>query len=486
MSVDRPEGNLEMPASLIALRWNLLISNRDKPAYLAIADAIADDIRNGNLNVDEKLPPIRELSKALNLDYTTVARAYSEAQIRGLIFSKAGSGSFVLTCRGNQTIRAPSLIEMTMNMPPEPELGHLIEQFRRGMKRVIEQGNFHELMRYQDFGGTLEDKEAGLLWLEALIPHLHIEQVLVTPGIQQTLAGLIANLVGAGNILCCEDITYPGVKAIAAQLGIQLKGLPMDGDGILPEAFETFCQSNTVKALYLNPTIQNPSTLTIPIDRRLELIQVARRFGVKIIEDDAYGMLPTQRIKTFVSLAPDVVYYVTGLAKTVNAGLRVAYCISPTAADSRRLASALRAGTVMGPPFSMRLASQWIADGTAMLALTQIRAIGQRRQKLAAHSLQNFQFHAHPDGFHVWLNLPRHWSQRSFCAELLARGVAVAGADLFHVSDHAFQSKYSGEKTTIDCVRLCLGGPVNDADLEVALQIVNEVLHFRQMQSPPA
>lgn len=475
-----------MPASLIAHRWSLALSQRNKPAYLAIADAIADDIRHGFLSLDDKLPPIRELSKALNLDYTTVARAYNEAQSRGLIFSKPGSGSFVLTRGPADATLAPSMIEMTMNMPPEPELGHLIEQFRRGMKWVSEQGNFHELMRYQDFGGTPEDRAAGLTWLESLIPHIHSEQILVTPGIQQTLGGLFANLVGAGHILCCEDMTYPGVKAIAAQLGIQLQGLPMDGDGLLPEAFEDFCQSHTVKALYLNPTIQNPCTLTIPIGRRLELIQVARRFGVKIIEDDAYGMLPMHKINPFVNLAPDIVYYITGLSKTVNAGLRIAYCVCPTSTDCRRLASTLRAGTAMASPFSIRLASRWIADGTATLALTQIRAMGQHRQKLAARYLQNFKFNAHPDGFHIWLHLPDYWSQKAFCAELLARGVAVAGADLFHVNTRVRRAEPAEANGAIDCVRLCLGGPVNDARIETALQIISEVLNFRQLQAPPA
>lgn len=467
-----------MPASLIAQRWNFIISVRTKPAYQAIADAIANDIRDGHLNLDDKLPPIRELSKALNLDYTTVARGYTEAQQRGLIFSKAGSGSFVLTRGTNDAVKVPSVIEMTMNMPPEPQLVHLLDQFRRGMKTVIERGELHGLMRYQDFGGSEEERNAGLKWLTPLLPHINSEQILVTPGIQPTLSGLFATLVGTGHVLCCEGITYPGVKAISAQLGILLCGLPMDEEGVLPEAFETACRAQDVRALYLNPTIQNPSTLTIPLTRRLELIQVARRYGVKIIEDDAYGMLPLQTVTPLASLAPDIVYYITGLAKTVSAGLRIAYCVSPTAADSRKLASTLRASTIMASPLSMALASQWIEDGTANLALTQIRSIGQSRQRLASQYLKNFQFYAHPDGFHIWLHLPEYWSQSDFCAALLSRGVAVAGADMFRTSNQIRQTLSKPEPGAIDCVRLCLGGPVDDSRIKEALQIVSEVLHF--------
>lgn len=467
-----------MPASLIAQRWSHVLRVRDKPAYLAIADAIASDIQNGYLNLDDRLPPIRELSKALNLDYTTVARAYSEAQHRGLIFSKAGSGSFIRTRSIHDAVPVPSLIEMTMNMPPEPRLEHLLSQFRRGMKSVIERGDFQTLMRYQDFGGSEEDRRAAATWLSPLLPHINCEQILVTPGIQPTLSGLFATLVGSGHVMCCEEITYPGVKAISAQLGIQLCGLPMDKEGVQPDAFEAACRVQEVKALYLNPTIQNPSTLTVPVSRRLELIQVARKFGVRIIEDDAYGMLPVKPIAPFASLAPDIVFYVSGLAKTVSAGLRVAYCVSPTVAESRRLASALRATTIMAAPLNVALASHWITDGTANLALAQIRSIGQARQKLAKQYLEGYEFDAHPDGFHLWLHLPEQWLKPLFCAELLSRGVAVASADMFCVSK-GLENKHhehAVNKMSKHCVRLCLGGPVDDSRMKTALQIISEVL----------
>lgn len=470
-----------MPVTLIAQRWSHVLSVRDKPVYLAIADAIARDIRDGHLNLDDRLPPIRELSKALNLDYTTVARAYSEAQHRGLIFSKAGSGSFIRTRSVHDAVTVPSLIEMTMNMPPEPQLEHLLGQFRRGIKAVMEQGDFHRLMRYQDFGGAEEDRRAAATWLSPLLPHINCEQILVTPGIQPTLSGLFATLVRSGHVLCCEEITYPGVKSISGQLGIQLCGLAVDKEGVRPDAFEAACRAHEVKALYLNPTIQNPSTLTVPVSRRLELIQVARKFGVKIIEDDAYGMLPVKPITPFASLAPDIVFYVSGLAKTVSAGLRVAYCVSPTVAESRRLASTLRATTIMAAPLNVALASLWIADGTANLALTQIRSIGQARQRLASQYLKGYEFDAHPDGFHLWLHLPERWLRPAFCAELLSRGVAVAGADMFCVST-AWDGKQDKQVISAipnHCVRLCLGGPADDSRIKTALQIISEVLCLR-------
>ena len=84
------------------------------------------------------------------------------------------------------------------------------------------------------------------------------------------------------------------MRSIAAQLRLNLTGLPMDEDGILPDAFAEACERLKPKALYLNPTLQNPTTLTIPVRRREEICAVARKYHVPIVEDDAYGFIPQQ------------------------------------------------------------------------------------------------------------------------------------------------------------------------------------------------
>src|ERR1700722_16595269 len=105
-------------------RWAVAIRNSDKPAYLAIADTIAEDIQAGKLAANQKLPPLRTLAKALKLNFTTVARGYAEAQRRGLINARAGHGTVVREILQTGPVRrsgATGLIDMTMNMPPEPQ-----------------------------------------------------------------------------------------------------------------------------------------------------------------------------------------------------------------------------------------------------------------------------------------------------------------------------------------------------------------------------
>src|SRR5690606_14622163 len=144
------------------------------------------------------------------------------------------------------------------------------------------------------------------------------------------------------------NITYPGIRSIAAQLRLRLAGLPMDGDGILPDAFAAACERDRPKALYLNPTLHNPLTLTMPAARRAEIAAVAQRYRVPIVEDDAYGFIPADGPAPLAAHAPDLTWHIGGLSKCIGAGLRLAYVAAPD--DSRALwsfAGAMRAGSVM-------------------------------------------------------------------------------------------------------------------------------------------
>src|SRR5258707_8965964 len=117
--------------------WSPNLSRLGKPRYLAIADAIAEDIRNGRLAPSDRLPPQRKLAKRLDVDFTTVARGYVEAQKRGLIESKVGQGTFVRDRpkpRRGQPMPPPRPVDLSMNLPPEPDDPELIERMQAGVE----------------------------------------------------------------------------------------------------------------------------------------------------------------------------------------------------------------------------------------------------------------------------------------------------------------------------------------------------------------
>src|SRR5580704_18165401 len=273
--------------------WTPNLAVSDKPRYLAIADAIAEDIRNGRLSPSDRLPPQRKLARRLDIDFTTVARGYVEAQKRGLIESHVGRGTFVRGSarrRHSPMARHPEIVDLSMNLPPEPDDPELLDRMQDGLEAVGR--DLVSLLRYQGFGGVQADKDAASNWLSrrALVPPQ--DRLFIAPGAHPALLGVFGLLTRPGDTILSEDLTYPGTRSIAAQLGLKLVGLPMDDEGVDADAFADACARLAPKALYLNPTLLNPTTHTISERRRIAIAAVARRFGVPIIEDDPYGFLP--------------------------------------------------------------------------------------------------------------------------------------------------------------------------------------------------
>ena len=169
--------------------------------------------------------PARYRTPDVDIDFTTVARGYVEAQKRGLIESTVGRGTFVRDRpkpRRNQHTAAPRPVDLSMNLPPEPDDPELIERMQAGVEYVSR--DIVALMRYQGFGGTQADKDAASSWLSrrALVPAQ--ERIFVSPGAHPALLGILTILARPGDAILCEALTYPGIRSIAAQLGLRLIG----------------------------------------------------------------------------------------------------------------------------------------------------------------------------------------------------------------------------------------------------------------------
>ncbi|WP_034298916.1 PLP-dependent aminotransferase family protein [Herbaspirillum sp. RV1423] len=454
--------------------WTPKLKKGSGPVYLAIANAIAEDIATGHLMAEQRLPPQRKLAEALHLDFTTVARAYSEAHRRGLVDSVVGRGTFVC---GKRRPRIPRVtegrpnVDMSMNMPPEPESAELLELMQAGWAHV--NGRLRDLMRYQDFGGSMEDREAGALWLRRRGLNIEPERILVVPGAQCALLAILTMQVGPGGVLCCEDVTYPGLRALAGQLGIKLVGLPMDTEGIDAVAFAGACAQYAPKALYCNPTLLNPTTCTTSLSRRQALVEIARHYEVAIIEDDAYGFLPRAAPPAIAAIGPELTFYMTGLSKSVGAGLRIAYMVAPDAQYAARLASSLRATTVMASPITSALATRWIRDGAADLALAGIRKESMLRQKMAARILPEHSYVSQPEAFHLWIGLPKEWTAAAFAAQMKSSGIGVVASDAFAVSNEPPEA-----------VRVCIGGIATRDDIQHALELIRDTLRVSPLVRP--
>ncbi|WHZ37887.1 PLP-dependent aminotransferase family protein [Sagittula sp. MA-2] len=448
--------------------WTPRAETSGKPRYIAIADAIEKDVRDGRLSPGTRLPPQRMLAKQLGIDFTTVSRGYSEAQSRGLVTSHVGRGTFI--SKPTEAPNGPDPLrladeDLSMNLPPEPTDPGLIANMRAGLDYVS--ANLLQLLRYQSSTGSDKDKAAASTWLSlrGMIPSS--ARLVISPGAHSTICAILTILTEPGDTILCEQITYPGFRNIASRRGLNLVGIEMDKDGILPDALSDAIRTHGPKALYLNPTLQNPTTLTIPTDRRLAISEVLNKHGLQLIEDDAYGFIPAKAPAPIAVSAPDLTWHIGGLAKCIGAGLRLAYTVAPNGKQAYSLGQTLKVQAVMPSPITTALATQWIEDGTADQIRRFIRSETSARQAIAREVLEGFDFRGAENAFNVWLSLPEGVGRADVVARMAGRPIGIMPSDAFSVGI-----------TPGDEVRLCLGGSLSREALRANLYfLVNSLQH---------
>lgn len=438
------------------------------PIYRAIADAIGAAVADGTLQPGRRLPTHRALAEALGVDLTTVTRAYAEARRRGLLDATVGRGTFVRSAarpdaaRTEATAQGP--VDLGMNLPPipiDPALPVLLEQ---GFARLLAGPEVAGRLTYRSGAGSGAEKEAGAAWLRSVLGPVAPERVLVSPGAQPALATLLGCLAARGETVLTDPLTYPGLRGLAAQLGLRLLAVASDAEGMLPEALDSACRTAAPRALYIVPTMHNPTAVTMPAPRRAAIAAVAQRHDLPIIEDDAYGMLPAQPLPALASFSAAPVFHVATLSKVISPALRIAFLVAPDAAWAARLTAALRAQVLMASPLMSALAAAWITDGTASVLRDAIRRESAARQRMARAVLPAEAITAHPEGLHLWLALPAGWDRLVFAAHLRNQGLAVVPSDAFAVA-----APTAG-------VRLSLGAAPDRTALARALKAVAEAL----------
>jgi DNA-binding transcriptional MocR family regulator len=452
-----------MTKGLDASAWIPAIRKSGRPVYLAIADALAADITSGMLREGSRLPTQRSLASSLGIDFTTVTRAYNEAQRRGLVEGRVGLGTYIKAAPQPQTA-ATGLIDLSTNWPPHFRDQKLTARIWQGVSS-LETAGLDLLLNYQEAGGIAQDRAAGAHWLSRAFPSLAPERVLVCPGAQGALFAIAGQLAGPGDAICAGTMTYPGFRSLAAHQGWRLIPVAMDDEGLIPEAFDEACLLHQPKALYTTPTLHNPTTATMPAYRREMIAAIARAHEVAIIEDDAYGKLPLQPPPPpLATFAPELTYYVSSLAKCLSPALRVAYVVPPDARAAIRLAGGLRATMSMTSPFTAAIATRWIQEGTADAVLAAIRAEMNERQAVARSILPPELIRHHPESLHLWLRLPPPWTRGPFMTQLQAGGISVTSSDVFTL------------ETPREAVRLSLGRASSLGELRRGLETIADLL----------
>lgn len=402
--------------------WVPTLSEWQGPMFLRIVDALAADIAGGRLVRGERLPTHRALASTLDLDLTTVTRAYGEARRRGLLDARVGQGTFVSETTARATPDAPVSvnIDLSMNLPPQPVEANLDLRIAQGLAAIRSDAGFSAFLSYSRPGGSAHEREAAANWLRPRVPQASPERIVVYPGSQAIIFNALLALTSPGDVVVTEALTFPGVKAAAARLNVRLVGVAMDGEGARPDALDDAIRKHKPKAVYLVPTQQNPTTATMGPGRRKAVAEIIRKRGTMLIEDDVYGPLEPQ-VSPIANLVPERTYYAASVAKCIAPALRVAYLLAPDLAAEQKMRGNLQASLQMPPPLMVALLTHWLRSGVAGEIIRAIRNEAAARQQLAARFLKGITYASRPASHHLWMPLPSHFAGTDLLSHLMRK-----------------------------------------------------------------
>jgi DNA-binding transcriptional MocR family regulator len=436
---------------------------RRQPVYREIADAIAREIKAGRLKPGQRLPTQRELATQLGVTLTTVTRAYAEADRRGLVRGEVGRGTYArsrdLELHPSATPEGPISLATNTLLPVE-HIDALADQLAACAPR----GGATAVFEYQGRIGPVRARAAGADWLGRLGLHSNPDQVTVTAGGQHAI--LVSLLAGtdAGDEVLVEEFAYSGILELCARLGRRARAVAMDEHGLDPGALDAACRDGRPRALYMMPTLHNPTSVTMPSRRRHEIVEIVRKYGLFVIEDDVYGYLAPEARPLFDNVPPDRAVYLTSLAKAITPGLRVGYVRASVGLRDRLEAASH--WTVIDPaPVMVELAARVITGGLADRIVEWKRSETGARQDIAARVLARFRCQTSPTSPHLWMHLPEGWSSDAFVTQARECGVLINGAHAFMVDKRA-----PGKN-----VRVCLGTPRSREILEQALSRLAQI-----------
>jgi len=407
-----------------------------RPVYISLADQFTAAIKSGRLAAGGKLPAHRDLAYDLKVSIQTVSKAYDILARRGLVSGEVGRGTYVKP--GGPALQSPYIAERLANVIDLSIVTPVctamqLDRMKAALHRLGDTIPPAAVLSFRPNTIFARHNEAAVSWLSGLGVEAAPQNVLLTNGASSAFTVALMSAAGPGAILAAEEICYHVIRPLADYLGIRVRAIAADADGMLPEALEEACLREEVRVVTLQPNLANPTAVLMPEDRRRAIAEVARRHDVTIIETDVFGPLLSDRPQPLAALAPERTIYITGFTKVAVPGLRIGYVAAPdhfaaTIANRQLMAN------WMATPIMAEIATLWLGDGTMDTLVGWQRETLRTRHRIVAESLGKASCRAHPEGLHVWLPLPPDHDELAFVSQARARGVAVAPSTPFCLS----------------------------------------------------
>lgn len=431
--------------------------NKTLPLYQQIVNYIKEKIANGEWPIGSIIPSQRELAKLFNVNRSTVISALEELAADGLIEGIMGKGTIVVNNTWSLLAKNPppnwsKHIHSGLHKPSlatvqeinEAESNVKLIQLSKGelspeifpvdtmklvMQRVTEK---MEAFGYEEPRGFLPLREAVSAYLLTMGINASPTSIIIVSGALQALQLISVGLLQKDSTVLLERPSYLYSLYVFQSAGMNLKGLPLDEQGIIPSSITTVKELKKNAILYSNPSFHNPTGILTSEKRRQEILQVCEKEQLPVIEDDIYRELWIDKTPPPPLKAMDRYGYVLSLgslSKTLSPGLRIGWIVGPERVIERL--SDLKMQTDYGSSsLSQRVAAEWLASGLYQKHLVFVREQLKARRGIVLEALET---HLNDvcvwdkplGGFFIWLKILPKLSMRELYVKALAEGILL-------------------------------------------------------------
>ena len=452
-------GHLRRPRAAPVVGLELVLRRDvDTPLFVQIREQVRAQISQGLLRPGMRLPPVRKLAGDLGINQLTVAKAYRELVEVGLVDGRRGGGSVIrafsagvsqtagmaqgpsqpmMAERLYELARAPGVISFSSNYPRlEPNAA---AEFQACLEEALQLG-IEKALQYDLPAGRIELREVLAQYLADDGIHADPGDIVVTSGSQQAIDLTIRALCPMGTPVIVEQPAYYGAINAFRLAQARILEVPGDADGPDLAALEDALKRGRARVIYLNPTFQNPSGVTISLEKRRAILSLARKYRAVIIEDDhaselRFRGLPVAAMRSLAG-GDEQVVYVRSFGKTLLPGTRLGFMVCPP--DLLQQMLLMKANADLHSNGLMQIALvRYLKRKRYPKILTRMRDVYKARQTKLFDALKaglpdNCRIACPEGGLSLWLTLPEATDTSELYFRAVRRGVAFVDGSVFY------------------------------------------------------
>lgn len=281
------------------------------------------------------------------------------------------------------------------------------------------------------------------------------DRLIITSGAQQVMDLAAKSLCNEGDVVICEAPSFIGSLNSFRSYNARLVGVPVEPDGINTEILEEKLKTEkNVRFIYVIPNFQNPSGVTMSLEKRKKVYSLAKKYGVMILEDNPYGELRYfgENVPAIKSLDTDgIVMYAGSFSKVISPGMRVGWCVAPNPVI-QKMVVCKQGQDVHTNMWSQIVIHEYVTKYDFEAHLNYLRELYRKKARfmmdlLDEHLAPYITYDKIDGGLFIMCKLPDNINMLDFCKEAVKRKVCVVPGNAFLTDEteecHTFRVNFS-------------------------------------------